>query len=99
MEFNAQWACMNNPRLQLRTLLWNLRDAQNPDFVRWVVTRAITPQQLPRITSEEMASAVKQSERAVLRERHVQESTLRKGFSGMVDQGALQAYKALVSRR
>merc|ERR1712178_291491 len=98
-EFTSQWQKLKNPRLQLRTLLWNLRDVQNPDFVRMVACRDIAPQQLPCISSEDMASAAKQSQRAVLRERHLQESTLHRSLSGMVDQRALQAYKALVSRR
>lgn len=99
MEFSIQWTHLKSPRVQLRTLLFNLRDPQNPDFVRLVATRKIAPRQLPWISSEEMASTAKQSERAVLRERHVQETTLRRSLSGMVDQGAFQAYKAMVSRK
>jgi len=99
MEFSTQWTHLKSPRVQLRTLLFNLRDPQNPDFVRLVATRKIAPRQLPWITSEEMASTAKRSERQVLRERHVQETTLRRSLSGMVDQGALQAYKAMVSRK
>lgn len=99
MEFNLQWTQMKSPRLQLRTLMWNLRDTQNPDFVRLVIAREIAPEQLPKITSEDMASAAKQTERAVLRERHERESTLQRSLSGMVDESALSAYKALCSRK
>jgi len=98
-EFTAQWGQVKSPRLQLRTFLWNLRDVQNPDFVRLVASREIAPQQVPTIASEAMASTSKQSERAVLRERQERESTLKIGLSGMMDPGALQAYKALVSRK
>jgi hypothetical protein len=99
IEFSTQWGLMKNPRVQLRTILWNLRDVQNPDFIGSIVTGKISPKELPMITSENMASAAKQSERAVLRERHLQDSILHRSMSGIVDQGKLQAYKALVSRR
>jgi len=98
-EFSCQWTKMKNPRGQLRTLLSNLRDLHNPDFVRLVTERQIPPQKLPMLTSDEMASTAKQSERTELRERHLHESTLHRGLSGMMDQEKLQAYKALISRK
>merc|ERR1712113_530472 len=55
-EFAQQ---LETPRAQLRTLLFNLRDAKNRDFVRDVLTRTISPAQLPQLPSEYMASREK----------------------------------------
>lgn len=72
---------LENPRLQLRSLLWNLRDTRNSDFVRQVAARAITPQQLPTLPSECMASAAKRTEREALLERHTKALTLQAGLA------------------
>merc|ERR1719210_74926 len=84
-EFTLQ---LENPRQQLRSLLWNLRDLRNPDFVRDVMGRVILPRQLPMLASEEMASAAKRAQRAALQEQSLRESTLRRGQSGMMDRNA-----------
>lgn len=93
------WTQLRNPRPQLRTILWNLRDPQNPDFAQRVASGLTKASELPTLASEHMASSTKQAERSLLRERAVQESTLKRRLSGAMDPQALAAFRALASRR
>jgi len=93
------WVQLRNPRPQLRSILWNLRDPQNPDFAQRVASGLTTTSELPALASEHMASSTKQAERLLRRERVVQESTLKRRLSGAMDPQALAAFRALASRR
>jgi len=93
------WVQLHNPRPQLRAILWNLRDPQNPDFAQRVASGLTTASELPTLSSEQMASSTKQAERLSMRERAVQESTLKRRLSAAMDLQAVQAFRALTSRR
>lgn len=95
LEFQQQ---LQNPRPQLRALIWNLRDEKNTDFVHDVVTRAIKPQQLPLLATEEMASKAVRSERAALQAQGARDVTLQRGPSGLIDSSRMTAWRALNTR-
>lgn len=69
-------ADIEKPTQQLRALLFNLRDSRNPDFIRDVASRAISPAQLPLMATEDMASAEKRSQRIALLDKSIRENTL-----------------------
>lgn len=50
-----------------RSIGHNLKDQNNPDFRRRVLTGAVAPDQVPMMTAEEMASKQKQDARALIR--------------------------------
>lgn len=96
VQFKKQ---LENTKPQLRTVLFNLRDQRNPDFFRDVITGKISPEQLPSLPSEDMASAAQRAERVAAQAQQVRESTLQRGASGAIDQNSLAAFKALRARR
>lgn len=56
--------------LQLKTIKWNLSDLKNPELNSKLYVGKITPEEIARMQSREMASDAKQKER----EKHKQES-------------------------
>lgn len=96
LEFQQQ---LQNPRPQLRALIWNLRDEKNTDFVLDVITKVIMPQQLPLLATEEMASKAARSERAALQAQGAREVTFQRGPSGLIDSSQRTVWKALNTRK
>eukprot|EP00928_Gymnodinium_smaydae_P055527 TRINITY_DN3903_c1_g1_i1.p1 TRINITY_DN3903_c1_g1~~TRINITY_DN3903_c1_g1_i1.p1 ORF type:complete len:216 (-),score=56.18 TRINITY_DN3903_c1_g1_i1:74-658(-) len=86
-------------RAKLRSLLFNLRDANNPDFVGDVLTGAVAPEHIPTLASEDMASRARRASREEAAAQSLKDATLLRGPSGYVDPAALSAYRALRARR
>merc|ERR1712232_620107 len=78
-----------NPGAQLRTLIFNLKDPRNPDFIKDVLSLEILPEDLPSLSTEEMASAASRAARSARHEQLAQASTLQRGVSGAIDRAAL----------
>jgi len=66
--FEAFKQQVSNPyRAKLRTLLFNLKDASNPDLRRRVLCGEVPPDVLVVLTSEELASNVKRAQNDKIR--------------------------------
>lgn len=58
---------------QARSILFNLRDSKNPTFIFKLMVGYFTPDQVPKLTAEDMASDAKNAERAKLRQYSMEE--------------------------
>jgi len=58
---------------QLRSIMYNLKDSKNPNFNYKILAGYFKPANLPTMTAEDMASEVKQKERAKQRQESMEE--------------------------
>lgn len=58
---------------QLRSIMYNLKDSKNPNFNYKILAGYFKPSSLPTMTAEDMASEVKQKERAKQRQESMEE--------------------------
>ncbi|XP_021898123.1 transcription elongation factor TFIIS-like [Carica papaya] len=76
--FAQMGTCLGNQKMKYRSILFNLRDAKNPDLRRKVLCGDIKPAELIKMKSEEMASNQLKLEMSEIRNRaaHREESLI-----------------------
>ncbi|XP_021910949.1 transcription elongation factor TFIIS-like [Carica papaya] len=67
--FTQMGTCLGNQKMKYRSILFNLRDAKNPDLRRKVLCGDIKPAELIKMKSEEMASNQLKLEMSEIRNR------------------------------
>eukprot|EP00929_Paragymnodinium_shiwhaense_P053439 TRINITY_DN26742_c0_g1_i1.p1 TRINITY_DN26742_c0_g1~~TRINITY_DN26742_c0_g1_i1.p1 ORF type:complete len:282 (-),score=57.56 TRINITY_DN26742_c0_g1_i1:8-853(-) len=87
---------LRDPRMQLRALLFNIRDKQNPDFWREVISGDIHPWTIPKLPTGDMASLAKRTARHEQRNEYLNEHVLKQKMH--IDRHKLAAYRAVTAK-
>ncbi|XP_030528100.2 transcription elongation factor TFIIS-like [Rhodamnia argentea] len=81
------WGCMNGThKMKYRSIMFNIKDPNNPDFRRKPLLGHVEPERLLNMTTEEMASNERQLRNQQIKERALSRCELGTAPEAMMDQ-------------